>query len=65
MFSSYLRAVELDLTDKITEMERDVVYYQQINPFVFPIAILSCLKKLPKLRQNACKAQNIVNKMEQ
>ena len=49
----------------IAEMERDGVYTPQINPFVFPIVILSGLKMLPKLRQNACKTLNFLNKIEQ
>lgn len=46
----------------IAEIERDVVYSPQINPFVSPIVILSCLKMLPKLRWNACKSWNIWTK---
>lgn len=43
----------------IAEMESEVVYSPQINPFVSPAVILSSLKMLPKLRRDACKGRNI------
>lgn len=49
----------------IAEIERDGVYSPQISPFVFPRVILSDLKMLLELRQNACKTLNIVKKIEQ